>query len=103
MRARGRKRDARFGGKLARGQCLSAQERRKHVRAGGLPRQRTHERDARAFLERIHTSTLTEAFLSINPYPRHFDGGGMMIVCFIRYEIDPFKREAFEAYAKAWG
>lgn len=26
-----------------------------------------------------------------------------MIVCFIRYEIDPFKREAFEAYAKAWG
>jgi len=27
----------------------------------------------------------------------------MMIVCFIRYEIDPFKREAFEAYAKAWG
>jgi len=26
-----------------------------------------------------------------------------MIVCFIRYEIDPFKREGFEAYAKAWG
>jgi len=26
-----------------------------------------------------------------------------MIVCFIRYEIDPFKRSAFEAYAKAWG
>lgn len=26
-----------------------------------------------------------------------------MIVCFIRYEIDPPKREAFEAYAKRWG
>jgi NIPSNAP protein len=26
-----------------------------------------------------------------------------VIVCFIRYEIDPFKRDAFEAYAKAWG
>lgn len=26
-----------------------------------------------------------------------------MITCFIRYEIDPFKREAFETYAKAWG
>ena len=26
-----------------------------------------------------------------------------MITCFIRYEIDPFKREAFEAYAKRWG
>ncbi len=26
-----------------------------------------------------------------------------MLVCFIRYEIDPFKRDGFEAYAKAWG
>jgi hypothetical protein len=27
----------------------------------------------------------------------------MTIACFIRYEIDPFQREAFEAYAAAWG
>jgi len=26
-----------------------------------------------------------------------------MITCFIRYEIDPFKREAFEEYARNWG
>jgi hypothetical protein len=26
-----------------------------------------------------------------------------MITCFIRYEIDPFKRDAFEHYAKSWG
>ncbi len=26
-----------------------------------------------------------------------------MITCFIRYEIDPFKRDAFEAYARNWG
>lgn len=26
----------------------------------------------------------------------------MTIVCFIRYQIDPFKRDAFERYAKAW-
>jgi hypothetical protein len=26
-----------------------------------------------------------------------------MITCFIRYEIDPFKREAFETYARNWG
>lgn len=26
-----------------------------------------------------------------------------MITCFIRYEIDPFKRAAFEAYARNWG
>lgn len=26
-----------------------------------------------------------------------------MITCFIRYEIDPFKREDFEHYAAVWG
>lgn len=26
-----------------------------------------------------------------------------VITCFIRYEIDPFKRGAFETYAKVWG
>ena len=27
----------------------------------------------------------------------------MTLTCFIRYEIDPFQREAFRAYAEAWG
>ena len=26
-----------------------------------------------------------------------------MITCFIRYEIDPYKRPAFEEYARNWG
>lgn len=26
----------------------------------------------------------------------------MNVTCFIRYEIDPFKREAFEKYADTW-
>ena len=26
-----------------------------------------------------------------------------MLTCFIRYEIDPFKRDAFESYARTWG
>jgi hypothetical protein len=26
-----------------------------------------------------------------------------MITCFIRYEIDPFKRDKFEEYARHWG
>lgn len=26
----------------------------------------------------------------------------MSIACFIRYEIDPSKRDAFERYARAW-
>lgn len=27
----------------------------------------------------------------------------MPITCFIRYQIDPFQREAFREYAQAWG
>jgi hypothetical protein len=27
----------------------------------------------------------------------------MTIACLIRYEIDPFQREAFKAYAERWG
>lgn len=27
----------------------------------------------------------------------------MPITCFIRYQIDPFQREAFKEYAQAWG
>ena len=27
----------------------------------------------------------------------------MTIVCIIRYEIDPFQRDAFKTYAKNWG
>ena len=27
----------------------------------------------------------------------------MPITCFIRYQIDPFQRDAFRAYAEAWG
>ena len=27
----------------------------------------------------------------------------MSIVCFIRYQIDPFQREAFRQYAERWG
>lgn len=27
----------------------------------------------------------------------------MTIACFIRYEIDPFQRAAFDTYARAWG
>jgi hypothetical protein len=26
----------------------------------------------------------------------------MRVTCFIRYEIDPFQREAFKAYAETW-
>lgn len=33
----------------------------------------------------------------------HAEGTALTVTCFIRYEIDPFQREAFAAYAAAWG
>jgi hypothetical protein len=27
----------------------------------------------------------------------------MAVTCFIRYQIDPFQRDAFQRYAEAWG
>jgi hypothetical protein len=27
----------------------------------------------------------------------------MTLTCFIRYQIDPFQREAFKRYAQSWG
>ncbi len=30
-------------------------------------------------------------------------GDQTMLTCFIRYEIDPFKKEAFEEYSRNWG
>ena len=32
-----------------------------------------------------------------------FGGGAMTITCFIRYQIDPFQRDAFKKYAENWG
>jgi hypothetical protein len=34
---------------------------------------------------------------------RPLQGVPMKTVCFIRYQIDPFQRAAFQAYAQAWG
>jgi hypothetical protein len=40
---------------------------------------------------------------SAMPDTRPARSPAMTIVCVIRYEIDPFQREAFETYAKNWG
>ena len=34
---------------------------------------------------------------------RATQGQTMKITCFIRYQIDPFQKDAFKAYAEAWG
>ena len=35
--------------------------------------------------------------------PEDEENETMTIVCHIRYQIDPFKRDLFERYAQAWG
>lgn len=37
------------------------------------------------------------------PLPRETRSTPMTIVCIIRYEIDPFQRDAFKEYARNWG
>jgi NIPSNAP len=39
----------------------------------------------------------------IEPGSRLYEGGTMTITCFIRYQIDPFQRDAFKKYAENWG
>jgi hypothetical protein len=34
---------------------------------------------------------------------QHTGSTTMTVTCFIRYEIDPFQREAFAVYAETWG
>jgi hypothetical protein len=41
--------------------------------------------------------------LSAAPIDATGIGEHLMIACFIRYQIDPFQREDFKAYAEVWG
>jgi hypothetical protein len=47
------------------------------------------------------TSTSIERLL-FGP-PIHPTEGSPVITCFIRYEIDPFRIDAFDQYARSWG
>jgi hypothetical protein len=63
----------------------------------------------------IHTLMIDELFMSGNwqtsqcacngdrPGQKQFLGRIPMIVCIIRYEIDPFQRDDFKKYAENWG
>jgi hypothetical protein len=51
----------------------------------------------------IHTLMVDEVFADDK---RHTAPGGqraMNMICMIRYQIDPFQREAFREYARNWG
>jgi NIPSNAP len=47
----------------------------------------------------------TGATLAIGRTARaqHARGESMTVVCFIRYQIDPFQRDEFQKYAQEWG
>jgi len=67
--------------------------------------------DRRTVLQWARWSLLTPALDALMPGgasardepARHAEEKTMSIVCCIRYQIDPFKRDAFERYAQAWG
>lgn len=70
----------------------------------------------RAFLQQavtlgcvaLVTPGIAEAFAGATltaaaPAPSAHRRSTMKMLCIIRYEIDPFQRDAFKAYAEAWG
>src|ERR1041385_7746705 len=48
------------------------------------------------------TSALVEAFPPASGQDAHQQERIMTVTVLIRYQLDPFKRDAFEAYAKRW-
>jgi hypothetical protein len=46
----------------------------------------------------IHTLIVNESFV-----PSNWHNVVMNVTCLIRYQIDPFQRDAFETYAQTWG
>src|SRR5438105_2755722 len=56
---------------------------------------------------RLHGSFHNEPCVALAPLPSWSylqpTGVCMTITCFIRYQIDPFQREAFKEYAQNWG
>jgi len=69
-----------------------------HARAN--VRSMMNRRDVLAALAELPVvRLLARAWPSIHPP----GGPAMTITCFIRYQIDPFQREAFRQYAAAWG
>src|ERR1700722_6856671 len=57
-------------------------------------------REAIAGMAAIYASMSIDAHTPFIPNPRKKE---MMITCVIRYQIDPFQRDAFKKYAENWG
>ena len=53
--------------------------------------------------EALGTAAAIYAWLSLAGKLPAADKNAMTITCFIRYQIDPFQRDAFKKYAENWG
>lgn len=79
----------------------AAHQRCQNVRSRGIADQRADLCYVWTFL---HTSIVTEPSPCCNVRKqRHQQRRKSMITCLIRYQIDPFKHDAFAEYGKAWG
>jgi NIPSNAP len=67
--------------------------------SGTLPCE-MHRRDAIALLAALPLGRALAGAWRTAVLPR---SPAMTITCFIRYQIDPFQREAFRQYASSWG
>ncbi len=52
---------------------------------------------------RISASPVSTGYPAPLLTSQHANSKDMTITCFIRYEIDPYRREAFNEYAETWG
>lgn len=64
---------------------------------------RISRRELAALLAGLATAGLAATAVGCAEPPPPFTKGPGMIVCVIRYQIDPFQRDAFKAYADRWG
>jgi hypothetical protein len=90
-------------GKLRRGKRPTRQQSGENFRPGMIADERGDADDVRAV---FHGSMLSEPFFPRKAYHvvhRPTWTSPMNVTCFIRYQIDPFQRDAFEQYAKNWG
>src|SRR5690606_154780 len=103
MRARRLRAHARVPGEFTRRQCNAVQQCSQHVGARRIAEQRRGVGDVGTDL---HISIVNEIFAlrkRLSSELCHFlRSRPMTVTCCIRYVIDPFKRDAFERYARNW-
>jgi hypothetical protein len=69
---------------------------------GAPPPYRPNRREANGLLASVLAAFATGS-AEAAPTPVAKESAPMKLTCFIRYQIDPFQKEAFRAYAEAWG